>query len=259
MKLTATTTRMRPLIITGMHRSGTSLTAGYLHACGLHLGDDLLPADFGNPRGYYEDTEILEFHRSILRHNGTSLFPTRRNLPLETTDEDRQVARGILAARETRGAWGWKEPRTVLLLDFWHELLPQAAYLLLFRHPLAVLDSLIRRGDVEIRRRRVLGLRSWLAYNELLLDFALRNRPHCLVVDIDAVIRAPSALLTGLEARFGLRLAPAPFDTVFSPNELLQDPPAPPRRLRWFFRDDIQQSLVLYERLRVVADEMEGQ
>jgi hypothetical protein len=155
--------------------------------------------------------------------------------------------------------WGWKEPRTVLLLDFWHELLPDAVYLLIFRHPLAVLDSLIRRGDAEIQRRRVLGLRSWLAYNELLVDFASKHRQRCLVVDIGSVIHAPSALLAGLETRFGLRLAPAPFDRVYSPGQLARQTPAPPWRLRWFHRRDIERSLAFYERLRAVADNLEGE
>ena len=43
------------LVILGMHRSGTSLVANWLHDCGLHVGDRLLEGTFANEKGYFED------------------------------------------------------------------------------------------------------------------------------------------------------------------------------------------------------------
>ena len=59
-----------PLVLCGMHRSGTSLTASLLATAGLHLGEDLLAASSGNQRGHFEDLEILTFHRNVLVANG---------------------------------------------------------------------------------------------------------------------------------------------------------------------------------------------
>ena len=60
------------VIILGMHRSGTSVTANWLNLCGLNLGDELYGASKFNKNGYYEDIEFLELHMKIFsnfRHN----------------------------------------------------------------------------------------------------------------------------------------------------------------------------------------------
>ena len=41
--------------------------------------------------------------------------------------------------------WGWKDPRTSLLLGFWLEAYPQAQILHVYRHPLDVANSLATR------------------------------------------------------------------------------------------------------------------
>ena len=49
-----------------MHRSGTSLVASIMSALSIDMGQDLLPADSNNVRGYFEDVEFLELQRAIL-------------------------------------------------------------------------------------------------------------------------------------------------------------------------------------------------
>ena len=56
----------RPLLILGMHRSGTSLLAALLEDWGVHIGETLVGADVGNPRGHFEDRDILDFHTRAL-------------------------------------------------------------------------------------------------------------------------------------------------------------------------------------------------
>ena len=46
---------LSPIVVAGMHRSGTSLVAGYLQSLGVDMGARLLAADHANPRGYFED------------------------------------------------------------------------------------------------------------------------------------------------------------------------------------------------------------
>lgn len=54
------------IIVTGMHRSGTSLTASFLKAIGVNVGDNFFPADRHNIKGYFEDLDFLEFQRTVL-------------------------------------------------------------------------------------------------------------------------------------------------------------------------------------------------
>ena len=46
----------RAICIAGAHRSGTSMLARLLHACGLYLGpkDALMPPQADNPDGFWE-------------------------------------------------------------------------------------------------------------------------------------------------------------------------------------------------------------
>ena len=63
------------IVITGMHRSGTSLTASLLQSAGLNLGDRLMEATAtGNPlKGYFEDLDFVEFHaNTCCRSQGIS-------------------------------------------------------------------------------------------------------------------------------------------------------------------------------------------
>lgn len=50
-----------PIIVVGLPRSGTSVTAGVLHCCGAWGGDEkeLDYADNNNPHGYFENTPLF--------------------------------------------------------------------------------------------------------------------------------------------------------------------------------------------------------
>ena len=55
-----------PIVVAGMHRSGTSLVASVLSMLGVSLGSTLLGADRNNPKGYFEDTDFLRLNREML-------------------------------------------------------------------------------------------------------------------------------------------------------------------------------------------------
>ena len=155
-----------PIIIAGMHRSGTSLLARFVHDSGIDLGDKLLSANKSNIYGHYEDLEILEFHREILEQQfGHQMWV--RGIP-HMTDADRERAVALISARQHKPFWGWKDPRTCLFLDFWSYLLPDAHYLFIVRHPDLVLRSLSRRTSTRFYQfwTHNIFARSWLFYNQ---------------------------------------------------------------------------------------------
>src|SRR3954454_19058166 len=124
----------RVVAITGMHRSGTSLLASFLERAGVDLGGDFFPADPRNPRGYFEDRELLELATAML-HSGCT--PGEAGWPDWGWTRGERLDRSGLAAFRGRaaelvaahaaggGAWGWKDPRTSLLFDFWDDLLDE--------------------------------------------------------------------------------------------------------------------------------------
>jgi len=164
-------------------------------------------------------------------------------------------AREIVERRSAGRPWGWKEPRTTLFLDFWAEFLPEARFLLLFRHPLAVVDSLVRRGtEKEIRWRPVIGLRAWRIYNEQALRFARSQPERAMVVEIESVIQSPERFNEELDRKFELGLRPVPFGTVFSNGEFASGVPKGLGLVKLFHRSELNRALDCYrELLRVSA------
>jgi GT2 family glycosyltransferase len=211
-----------PLVITGMHRSGTSLVASWLAAAGVDLGARLLAADAGNPTGYFEDLGFLDLDRRMLREavpEGEAGHPDWGWTESERLDRGRfaahrEAARALIAAAQDRpgpgGPWGWKDPRTTLLLDFWDDLLPEARYILLYRFPWEVADSMQRLGADVFLDHPGYAYRIWAFYNRHLLDFFSRHRERCLLLSVDALLDRPEALPRLLAAKLGLALSEMP-------------------------------------------------
>jgi hypothetical protein len=217
----------RQLIITGAHRSGTSVTAQLLHRSGLFLGDDLDPPSPSNPYGHFEDREFQALHNAIMLDNGTTWQVTRRFLPVISPTRWAQL-RELVARREAEhSVWGWKEPRTCLLLEVWKHILPEAKCLGVYRHFADSSYSLERRAASElfsgVRDPRVhrrfwqepdLALRIWLTHNEALLSFARRHPRDVLVVSFDS-LRGGLPVIQLIEERWGLGLTDRSFSEVF--------------------------------------------
>ena len=157
-----------PVVVAGMHRSGTSLVASVLSALGVDMGGRLLPADAHNPRGYFENEKFLSLNRRML--DAATLAGDGGHRDWGWTESERLdrgclpqfiEAAGALVAEHAGavGRWGWKDPRTTLLLDFWHGLLPDPAYALVYRFPWDVAVSMQRLGtEVFLRHQTACAL-----------------------------------------------------------------------------------------------------
>lgn len=198
-----------PLIITGMHRSGTSLVARFVHHSGIHLGEKYVGAKVSNPYGHFEDVEILDFHRTVLVEQfGHDLWVEA--VPA-ITPAVREQARALATARRHFTNWGWKEPRTTLFLDMWHDVLPEARYLLLVRRPLLVVDSLHRRTKTRFYHawHHNKFLHTWLLYNRTLLAFYRANPNSCLLVTLEGLLANVDRFVASLS-----ELLSHPFDAT---------------------------------------------
>jgi hypothetical protein len=223
--------------------------AALLQSAGLDLGPELLGPAEGNPRGHFEDVDFLRFHIDVLTAQGldTNGYVCRQSV--RVPEQFRERALALVRARQGAGRpWGWKEPRTVLFLDFWKGLIPHAAFVLLFRSPWEVADSMFRRGDAAFRRNPNLAVQVWMAYNEALLDFQARHPDDCLLVEGRAAAARPGLLVEALRDRFGLHLRP-PADLY--EEGLFRHQPSPHHVA--LLRRTFPQALALYARLRQQA------
>lgn len=184
------TNNRRVLVVLGMDRSGTSLCTNVLSALGMSLGADLLAADRFNERGYFEDREIWRLHERMLAVLGRSWdtlatvrpFPPLwwQSPPMESFRQQlAEIARARISAA-SGSIWGFKDPRTILLLPLWkavfHDLGVQPVFIVCVRHPGAVAQSLAARD-------RFPTLFSELLWLEKTLTACLESwdAPNCII------------------------------------------------------------------------------
>jgi hypothetical protein len=210
--------------ITGMHRSGTSLTARALYLLGVSLGafDRLMVPGSDNPAGYWENRDVKELNDEIFARLGGAwdvppvLEPGWELDP--SLDALRSRASVVLdaafgASPLEGGIVGWKDPRLSLLLPFWRTVTPISATVVVVRHPLEVAESLRVRNGIDVRQSMVL----WLRY----LFAAARNDPdHLLVRDRDFFVDLAGTLST-LAAHVGL---PPPTEAAIDEAHSYLDP-----------------------------------
>lgn len=232
------------LIITGMHRTGTSLITQWLNRCGLFVGDRLLPAGTGNDDGHFEDLDFLELHVKILK---------KRKLPasgfisgdVEDLNAVEKVELKALIERKKseRHEWGWKEPRTCLFLDIYHEMLPAANYLIIVRDYNSTVNSMLarhykfqiekfktkkglsklkwvlfRKMTAEQVYRKYAGkyLATWIYYYEKILHHLHLTAPeNFLVIDLKSLLQFDEYIFNRLSVQWNFSLQYVPFTDVY--------------------------------------------
>jgi hypothetical protein len=184
----------RAVLVLGMHRSGTSALARGLQTLGVYLGNDFISPKPDNPKGYWEDRNILEINERLL---GVFGFKWEE---VALIDDSQWEAPGVGALRAEAIAylksqfvshelWGFKDPRTIRLLPFWHSVLDSLevdeCYLTVIRNPRSVANSLLRRQGMDAVTAHLL----WLVYVVPNLSM-IANRPF-VVADYDLVMSDP--------------------------------------------------------------------
>jgi GT2 family glycosyltransferase len=202
----------QPLIVTGMHHSGTSLVAELFHRAGVAMGGKFVPGDARKPRGYFEDAEFVTLAREMV---AAACAPSEAGWPDwgwttgETLREEiwpRYEARARQLA-ESRNAghplWGWKDPRTTLLLDFWLRILPNAKFIFTCREPWAVAASVRKLGVALFDQDPGVAAKIWTFYNRRLLAFHRAHPNRCLFLPVSQLNKAPHKLLDRITSHFG--------------------------------------------------------
>ena len=198
-----------PLVVAGMHRSGTSLLANMLHKLGVDLGSKLLPSDSRNPHGYFEDIEAIMLNSLGLKTQGLDQnwgFKVIDNPHLETKVEANwlNAAKKYLASRHrTDKIWGWKDPRNSLMLKHWFKVEPGFRVIFVFREPWDVANSLASSHPI-FRGNLNLILETWLKFNQHLLDLFYANPERFFIVYAQDLIERPESLIREMICHFQL-------------------------------------------------------
>lgn len=155
-----------PVIIIGMHRSGTSFLTGMLEAVGVWIGD---------ANGALNESKFfLELNEDMLIQSGGSWeYPQPvkhllndqmlRSLKGDYLRELMQskAIKEFLGSKRYRkeknlfamsSPWGWKDPRNTFTLPIWLDLFPKAKVIHISRHGVDVANSLVTRREKEVKR-----------------------------------------------------------------------------------------------------------
>ncbi len=179
------------IIILGVHRSGTSLTARIINSLGVSFGDRLIPGRSDNPSGFFEHRDIVEQTRSLDKKLGIDPFGSGLIVPVSDNwwhdpeiAQEKQALKDILN-KEDSGLdhlFGFKDPRTLYLLPLWQEIFKDLGlypeYVLSLRRPTEVRSSMAKRG-VSPDRAGII----WLA--QLTAGLSRLDQGPAAVVDFD--------------------------------------------------------------------------
>jgi hypothetical protein len=170
----------RPIIVLGMHRSGTSCLAGSLQQRGLFLGEVYESRPY-NRKGNRENQRIMDLNDAVLDASGGAWDrpPQALRWDAAAAAERDAIVASLVAGAEGR-AWGFKDPRTLLTLAFWLDGVADARFVGAIRNPVQVVRSLTAR-DPSMAVDAALDL--WLDYNQRLL--ALLGKTPFPVLDFD--------------------------------------------------------------------------
>jgi len=178
-----------------MHRSGTSCLTGSLQEAGLDLGECHTWNPF-NRKGNRENQDFVDLHNDILRANGASWDNPPRHVVWSPQHKER--ARELLTGFAGTELVGFKDPRTLLLLDGWKEITDKLEMVGIFRHPNAVAQSLQRRDN----KSRKESLFLWYTYNRYLYKEYKRRAFSILCFDDSQELF--EAKLNGIFEQIGL-------------------------------------------------------
>ena len=232
------------LLVLGMHRSGTSALTRLLNLHGAALGDDLLPAAFDNPSGFWELREAVALHERLLNGLGMA-WDDPRPLPQGWDDSDagRRASEeiGALIDRNFAGEalWVVKDPRLCRFAPLWSRAMrargiePHA--ILVARHPAEVAHSLQTRDALPAAVGNLLWARYFvdavtgsddmprtlLRYSDLLQDWrgAIAGIEQALGIELqhDAAIYAAADAFVEPQMRHHVVDGGQPADALAAP------------------------------------------
>ncbi|MFT5709797.1 MAG: hypothetical protein ACI8QT_000484 [Halioglobus sp.] len=153
----------RLICILGMHRSGTSCVTGSLQNAGLMLGD-CHTWNPHNKKGNRENQAFVDLNDDVLLENGGAWdAPPKKAI---WNSEQLEKARSLITQNLGQGPFGFKDPRTLLVVSGWKQAFPAIEFVGVVRHPNVVARSLQNRSDMPEEK----ALALWYDYNSVLLQ-----------------------------------------------------------------------------------------
>jgi hypothetical protein len=191
------------IIIVGHHSSGIQDVESLLQACGMK------PAVPSRREGLRPN----EITAAICN---ASLAPslghpaTESNIrQIEPAAMWNALALDLAIANSEQGLWGWADSQAIYLLEYWLEIDPQAAFVLVYDEPKRMLmeADLRQAGGLDESLIQKL-LNDWTTFNSEMLSFFLRHPNRCALVNSRQVGFMQTDCIQHFQERLNLSLNP---------------------------------------------------
>ncbi|WP_163712847.1 sulfotransferase [Mangrovibacterium lignilyticum] len=228
-----------PLIVLGMHRSGTSMLAQWLTKCGFDMGKEMIGPGNGNSDGHFEDRQFYQLHKTILKANNQT-YKVSKPISLNYSQDVASQAAALYDDRKDLDCWGWKDPRTCLTMDLWHKIIPSYNCIIVYRDYHQVVDSLFRRKHKAIQNFKnpiEQGIQKikyqlfeqqaanhflnvWIEYNRRILENRRRlNASNYIVIKESSLVDIDCMIFKYLNRQWNYRNTTfIPIDSIYKPH-----------------------------------------
>jgi hypothetical protein len=250
-------TAINKIMVVGHPLSGYEGVESLLNRCGMQAASPTQREGLSAPQ---IGATLLKAHRII------QLDPFQAHGPISPVQPGpiwQSLALDLLLSNIDQDLWGWSDPQAIYLLDYWKNLDPQLAFMLVYDTPQDLIARAFGNPAVPCTPDALqTAVNNWLAYNEAMLHFYHCNPQRCMLVHASQVRERANDYLQQVQLRIG---APLSLDTPLHPHsegrvvqaQLASPEAATHHALRRYLAEHIlsQQTpaLALYEELQAAA------
>jgi len=217
---------MPKVIVHGVHRSGTSLTASLLDRAGCWYADkkqQMAPQE-DNPKGFWERVDVVALNDEILaaiKLNWFTLTPflTRQELKLLADQFDEKIS---LIAKDfnAHDSWFLKDPRLSITWPLWSAHLTPTHHIVVHRNPISVAKSLYSRNGIAIEH----GLMFWFHQTRMIAS-ALAGQDNVVHIEFGSqkhlgrdAIRLINGIVSSNNLSSHKALSENDFESLYEPS-----------------------------------------
>jgi hypothetical protein len=113
-----------------------------------------------------------------------------------------QLAADLFLANIHSTTWGWSDPQTTVLMDFWQDFDPQVRLLLVYNSPQAYLAQVLDHTTPPSEQTVAAALSEWMRWNTALLRYYHRHADGCVLVSSEQATAQPGALVAALASQW---------------------------------------------------------
>lgn len=152
----------QPVIIIGMHRSGTTMLTRILEKTGLFMGhykdendESFFFVNFNkwmmkNANSSWDNPYCFNFINDNFKSHIKRVYDKRQKSLFAIKYLGFKDYWKYKAINNIDFRWGWKDPRNTFTIDIWKEIYPKAKILHIYRNPVDVANSLkVRSMEIE--------------------------------------------------------------------------------------------------------------